>query len=64
MEEEESPDFPKVFLSPSVKEYLELGKSIPGNIDIHIFFQLFTNSTVISYLDSHLGHAKRPSALL
>lgn len=65
MEEEESPDFPKVFLSPSVKEYLELGKSIPGNIGIHnFFFQLFTNSTVISYLDSHLGHAKRPSALL
>jgi hypothetical protein len=27
---EESPVIPTGFLSPSVKEYLELGKSIPG----------------------------------
>lgn len=32
IERPEVPIIPPGFLSPSVKEYLELGKSIPGNV--------------------------------
>lgn len=32
----EAPVVPPGFLSPSVREYLDLGKSIPGNVNISI----------------------------
>lgn len=41
------PEIPTNFLSPSVREYLELGKSIPGKISITTFrYQLYVKVSI------------------
>lgn len=39
-QEKDLPEIPTNFLSPSVREYLELGKSIPGK-QSHLLIKLF-----------------------
>jgi len=39
-QEKDLPEIPENFLSPSVREYLELGKSIPGEFKNHQFLRI------------------------